>query len=169
MKAKIHKFEQNGTYILLDVNSGAVHVIDKMIYDLMDTFTGENDEETIRAWAHAYPEADIREALDELHELMEREELFAPDIDVPPTFRQHGLVKSLCLMVAQDCNLRCKYCFGDGGSYGQERAVMTPEVGREAIDFLIEKSGPRKHCEVDFFGGEPPSTARSTSSAASRS
>ena len=63
MKAKIHKFEQNGTYILLDVNSGAVHVIDKMIYDLMDTFTGENDEETIRAWAHAYPEADIREAL----------------------------------------------------------------------------------------------------------
>jgi len=155
MKAKIHKFEQNGTYILLDVNSGAVHVIDKMIYDLMDTFTGENDEETIRAWAHAYPEADIREALDELHELMEREELFAPDIDVPPTFRQHGLVKSLCLMVAQDCNLRCKYCFGDGGSYGQERAVMTPEVGREAIDFLIEKSGPRKHCEVDFFGGEP--------------
>ena len=155
VKERIHKFEQNGTYILLDVNSGAVHVIDKMIYDLMDTFDGTNDEDVVAAWQQTYPASDIREALGELHELMDMEQLFAPDIDVPPTFRQHGLVKSLCLMIAQDCNLRCKYCFGDGGSYGQERAVMTPEVGRQAIDFLIEKSGPRKHCEVDFFGGEP--------------
>ena len=155
MKERIHKFEQNGTYILLDVNSGAVHVIDKMIYDLIDTFDGTNDEDVVAAWQQTYPASDIREALGELHELMDMEQLFAPDIDVPPTFRQHGLVKSLCLMIAQDCNLRCKYCFGDGGSYGQERAVMTPEVGRQAIDFLIEKSGPRKHCEVDFFGGEP--------------
>ncbi|MDY4415008.1 radical SAM protein, partial [Selenomonas sp.] len=155
MKDRIHKFEQNGTYILLDVNSGAVHVIDKMTYDLMDTFDGKNDDAVVAAWRGTYPEGEIREVLAELHELMDMEQLFAPDIDVPPTFRQHGLVKSLCLMIAQDCNLRCKYCFGDGGSYGQERAVMTPDVGRQAIDFLIEKSGPRKHCEVDFFGGEP--------------
>ena len=155
MKAKIHKFEQGGHYILLDINSGAVHVIDKMIYDMMDTFDGANDEAVVAALKDAYPEADLREALGELHELMEMGELFAPDIDVPPTFKQKGLIKSICLMVAQDCNLRCKYCFGDGGSYGQERAVMTPEVGKRAIDFLIESCGPRKHCEVDFFGGEP--------------
>ena len=155
MKAKIHKFEQGGHYILLDINSGAVHVIDKMIYDMMDTFDGTNDEAVVTALKDVYPEADLREALGELHELMEMGELFAPDIDVPPTFKQKGLIKSICLMVAQDCNLRCKYCFGDGGSYGQERAVMTPEVGKRAIDFLIESCGPRKHCEVDFFGGEP--------------
>ena len=155
MKAKIHKFEQGGHYILLDINSGAVHVIDKMIYDMMDTFDGTNDEAVVAALKDVYPEADLREALGELHELMEMGELFAPDIDVPPTFKQKGLIKSICLMVAQDCNLRCKYCFGDGGSYGQERAVMTPEVGKRAIDFLIESCGPRKHCEVDFFGGEP--------------
>lgn len=155
MKAKIHKFEQGGHYILLDINSGAVHVIDKMIYDMMDTFDGANDEAVVAALKDVYPEADLREALGELHELMEMGELFAPDIDVPPTFKQKGLIKSICLMVAQDCNLRCKYCFGDGGSYGQERAVMTPEVGKRAIDFLIESCGPRKHCEVDFFGGEP--------------
>ena len=155
MKAKIHKFEQGGHYILLDINSGAVHVIDKMIYDMMDTFDGANDEAVVAALKDAYPEADLREALGELHELMEMGELFAPDIDVPPTFKQKGLIKSICLMVAQDCNLRCKYCFGDGGSYGQERAVMTPEVGKRAIDFLIESCGLRKHCEVDFFGGEP--------------
>lgn len=155
MKAKIHKFEQNGTYILLDINSGAVHVVDKMIYDMMDVFDGSNDEAVVTALRAEYSENDLREALGELHELMNINELFAPDIDVPPTFKQKGLVKSLCLMIAQDCNLRCKYCFGDGGSYGKTRAVMSPEVGKKAVDFLIAASGPRKHCEMDFFGGEP--------------
>ena len=92
MKAKIHKFEQNGEYILLDINSGAVHVIDKMIYDMMDTFDGANDDKVLEAWAGKYPEADLQEALEELHELMKAGELFAPDIDVPPTFKQKGLV-----------------------------------------------------------------------------
>lgn len=156
MKAKIHKFKQNDSYILLDINSGAVHVIDKMAYELLDTFDGSNDEETIRAHEADWPKEEIEEVLSELHALMDEQELFAPDIDVPPTFRQKGLVKSLCLMVAQDCNMRCKYCFGDGGSYGQKRAVMSPEVGRRAVDFLLENCGPfRKHFEIDFFGGEP--------------
>ena len=155
MKDRIHKFEQNGTYILLDINSGAVHVIDKMIYDMMDTFDGTNDNEVLKALDGKYPKEDLTEALSELHELMKMQQLFAPDIDIPPTFAETGIVKSLCLMIAQDCNLRCKYCFGDGGSYGQERAVMSPETGKKAVDFLIEKSGPRKHCEMDFFGGEP--------------
>ena len=155
MKDRIHKFEQNGTYILLDINSGAVHVIDKMIYDMMDTFDGTNDDEVLKVLDGKYPKEDLTEALEELHELMKMQQLFAPDIDIPPTFAQEGIVKSLCLMIAQDCNLRCKYCFGDGGSYGQERAVMSPETGKKAVDFLIEKSGPRMHCEMDFFGGEP--------------
>ncbi|MCI6159628.1 MAG: thioether cross-link-forming SCIFF peptide maturase [Selenomonadaceae bacterium] len=155
MKAKIHKFEQGGHYILLDINSGAVHVIDKMIYDMMDTFDGTNDAAVIEQLADTYPRTDLEEACGELHELMDEGELFAPDIDVPPTFKVRGLVKSICLMIAQDCNLRCKYCFGDGGSYGQTRAVMSPEVGRKAVDYLIQASGPRKHLEMDFFGGEP--------------
>ena len=155
MDKRIHKFEQNGTFILLDINSGAVHVIDAMIYDLMENFDGTNDEEVVSKWKERYGEGEIREALSELHELMEQGVLFAPDITVPPTFRQKGVVKSLCLMVAQDCNLRCRYCFGDGGSYGGERAVMSEEVGRAAVDFIVEHSGIRKHCEIDFFGGEP--------------
>ena len=155
MKAKIHKFEQGGHYILLDINSGAVHVIDKMIYDMMDMFDGTNDAAVIEQFEDTYPRTDLEEACGELHELMDEGELFAPDIDVPPTFKVRGLVKSICLMIAQDCNLRCKYCFGDGGSYGQMRAVMSPEVGRKAVDYLIEASGPRKHLEMDFFGGEP--------------
>ena len=155
MKNKIHKFSQSGMYILLDINSGAVHVVDQMIFDMMDYFDGENDAEVLAELSGKYPESDLKEALGELHYLIGIEQLFAPDIDVPPTFRQKGLVKSLCLMIAQDCNLRCKYCFGDGGSYGQERAVMSPETGCKAVDFLIKASGPRRHCEMDFFGGEP--------------
>ncbi|MBR6267694.1 MAG: thioether cross-link-forming SCIFF peptide maturase [Selenomonadaceae bacterium] len=155
MDKRIHKFEQNGTYILLDINSGAVHVIDSMIYDIMDIFCGTNDDDVVSKLGNKYDEVELREALSELHELMEAGELFAPDIKVPPTFRQEGVVKSLCLMVAQDCNLRCKYCFGDGGSYGGKRAIMSEEVGRAAVDYIIEHSGNRKHCEIDFFGGEP--------------
>lgn len=155
MDKRIHKFEQNGTYILLDINSGAVHIIDSMIYDIMDIFSGTNDDEVVSNLSSKYDESELHEALSELHELMKAGELFAPDIKVPPTFRQEGVVKSLCLMVAQDCNLRCKYCFGDGGSYGGKRAIMNEEVGRAAVDYIIEHSGNRKHCEIDFFGGEP--------------
>ena len=151
----IHKFKQGNDYILLDINSGAVHVIDKMIYEIMDTFDGENDEEVVENLKNRYNSTEIKEALTELHELIDIGYLFAPDINVPPTFAQKGIVKSLCLMVAQDCNLRCKYCFGDGGSYGNKRAVMSEEVGRRAVDFIIENSRNRRHCEIDFFGGEP--------------
>ncbi len=155
MRTKIHKFVQNGMYILLDINSGAVHVIDEMIYDIMDYFDGENDSEVLTALADKYSEEDMKEALSELHALMDLNQLFAPDIDVPPTFKAKGLVKSLCLMTAHDCNMRCKYCFGDTGEYGGERQLMSEEVGRAAVDYIISHSGLRKHCEIDFFGGEP--------------
>ena len=155
MNNKIHKFKQNDDYILLDINSGAVHVVDKMIFDIMDIFDGNNDSKVIDELKIHYNSADIQEALGELHELINEKLLFAPDINVPPTFKEVGIVKSLCLMVAQDCNLRCKYCFGDGGSYGGQRAVMSEEIGRAAVDFIIKNSKNRKHCEIDFFGGEP--------------
>lgn len=150
----IHKFKQGGEFILLDVNSGAVHIVDEMIFDILDTFDGTNDAEVCATLAEKYAPAEIAEALGELHRLIDEGELFAPDISVPPTFKSYGVVKSLCLMVAQDCNLRCKYCFGDGGTYGH-RAIMSAEIGRAAVDFIIKNSKIRKHCEIDFFGGEP--------------
>ncbi len=151
---RIHKFRQGDAHILLDINSGAVHLVDQMIFDVMDLFDGSNDDDVRAELAERYSPAELDEALSELHELIDAQLLFAPEIDVPPTFKQSGIVKSLCLMVAQDCNLRCKYCFGDGGSYGA-RGLMSAEVGRAAVDFLIKKSINRRHCEIDFFGGEP--------------
>lgn len=150
----IHKFKQGDEFILLDVNSGAVHLIDEMTFEILDDFDGNNDAQILDKFSAKFPKDEIAEVLDELHQLIDAGELFAPDVDVPPTFSARGVVKSLCLMVAQDCNLRCKYCFGDEGTYGH-RAVMSEEVGRAAVDFIIKNSGIRKHCEIDFFGGEP--------------
>lgn len=150
----IHKFKQGEDFILLDVSSGAVHIIDELIFDILDIFTGANDDEVILKLSQKYNSAEISEALGELHELINSGELFTEEINSVPSFKSFGVVKSLCFMVAQDCNLRCKYCFGDAGTFGH-RAVMSEEVGIAAVDFLIKKSGIRKHCEIDFFGGEP--------------
>lgn len=155
MKEKIHKFYLHGMYIMLDINSGTVHVIDKMIYDIMDTFDGTNDDAVMARLSGRYDKGDLTEALDELKELIAVGQLFAPDINVPPTFKQEPLVKSLCLHVAHDCNLRCKYCFAGTGDFGHDRSLMSKEVGEKAVDFIIAGSGRRKHCEIDFFGGEP--------------
>ena len=155
MKDRIHKFIQNGMHLMLDINSGAVHVIDKMIYDMMDIFDGSNAEDTVQKLKGTYAESDLRESIEELQGLIEAQELFAPDIDVPPTFKEEGLVKSLCLLVAHDCNLRCKYCFAGTGDFGHDRGLMSNEVGEAAVEYIISHSGKRKNCEIDFFGGEP--------------
>lgn len=152
---KIHKFYSNGMYIMLDINSGAVHVIDKMIYDMMDLYDGTNGEAVLEKYSAVYDRGDLAEALEELDGLIATQELFAPNIDVPPTFSEKPLVKSLCLHVAHDCNLRCKYCFAGTGDFGHDRSLMSKEVGEKAVDFIIANSGHRKHCELDFFGGEP--------------
>ncbi|MBP2632945.1 MAG: radical maturase [Firmicutes bacterium] len=152
---KIHKFYLNGMYIMLDINSGAVHVIDKMIYDMMDLYDGTNGEAVLETYSATYDRGDLVEALEELDALIATQELFAPNIDVPPTFSEKPLVKSLCLHVAHDCNLRCKYCFAGTGDFGHDRSLMSKEVGEKAVDFIIAHSGQRKHCELDFFGGEP--------------
>jgi uncharacterized protein len=139
----------------LDVNSGAVHVVDAMTADIMDIFDGHNDETVIAQLSGIYKILELAEALSELHELINKGQLFAPDIDVPPVFSEKGIVKSMCLLVAHDCNLRCKYCFADSGEFGADRRLMNNEVGEAAVEYIIRHSGNRQHCEIDFFGGEP--------------
>lgn len=152
---QVHKFTLNGLYIVLDINSGAVHIVDKMVYDIMDNFNGTNEEEVIAALEDTYAQDDIREALGELKELVRAGQLLSPELTVPITFSEKPLVKSLCLHVAHDCNLRCGYCFAGTGDFGHNRGLMPKEIGERAVDFIIENSGPRRNCEMDFFGGEP--------------
>ena len=151
----IHKFEVNGEYILLDVNSGSVHVLDRTAYRMLDVFNGSNDDAVLNEFAPEFGEEAVRETLLELHELIDAGMLFSPVVEIPPVFSAAPIVKSLCLHIAHDCNLRCGYCFAGTGAFGHERGLMTPEVACRAIDFLIENGGSRKNAEIDFFGGEP--------------
>lgn len=154
-KETIHRFTYKDFFFVLDINSSAVHIVDEMVYDILGIFDGTNEEEVIFTLQDKYTMKEIKEALGELKELMHEKALFAPDIDVPPTFQTEGIVKSACFLVAHDCNLRCKYCFADEGEFGGKRKLMTKEVGERAVDYIIEKSKTRKHLEIDFFGGEP--------------
>jgi uncharacterized protein len=142
-------------YFVLDVNSGAVHLVDEQTYEVLALFDGTNDDEVIKTFAGRYGSDALQEVLTELHGLIEQGLLFAPAIETPPTFSEQPLVKSLCLHIAHDCNLRCKYCFAGTGDFGHDRSLMSKEVAERAVDFIIENSGARKHCEIDFFGGEP--------------
>ena len=151
----IHKFIVNGEYILLDVNSGSVHVLDQVAYRILDVFDGANDAAVVAEFAAEFGETAVRETLEELHELMAAGQLFSPDAEIPPVFAAKPIVKSLCLHIAHDCNLRCGYCFASTGSFGHDRGLMSPEVACRAVDFLLEHGGSRKHAEIDFFGGEP--------------
>lgn len=151
----IHSFSLNGMHLLLDVNSGAVHVVDEMVRDIMAVFDGTNEPEVLAALSETYAPADLREALAELQALIAEEKLFTAPLEVPPTFKAEPIVKSLCLHVAHDCNLRCRYCFAGTGDFGHHRGLMSQEVGEKAIDFLLTRSGQRRHLEIDFFGGEP--------------
>lgn len=152
---KIHKFFLNGIYIVLDINSGAVHIVDKLVFDIMDIFDGSNHQAVVDALQGCYAEAELQEALSELNGLINQGLLFTPAIDVPPTFSAKPLVKSLCLHIAHDCNLRCGYCFAGTGDFGHDRGLMPAEIGEKAVEFIIENSGARKQSEIDFFGGEP--------------
>lgn len=151
----IYKFNSNGLYIVLDINSGAVHIVDKMVYEIMDVFTGSNDETVLAQFSNQYAAAELTEVLAELHQLIDAKKLFTPMLEVPLTFSQKPLVKSVCLHVAHDCNLRCGYCFAGTGDFGHDRGLMSKEVAERAIEFIIENSGPRINSEIDFFGGEP--------------
>ena len=156
----IHKFRARGKNILLDVNSGGVHVIDDLTYDLLDVaeppFAGECPAEALERLSHQYAPEEIRECYGELRQLYEDGVLYSED--VYGEFADAAVlspVKAMCLHIAHDCNLRCKYCFASTGDFGKGRKLMPFETGKAAIDFLLEKSVGRENLEVDFFGGEP--------------
>lgn len=151
----IHKMRLDDNMAVLDVNSGAVHLVDEVIYDLLDYYDGTNPEAAMTALAGKYPEEDIKEAMEEMQDLQKNGMLFSPAFPVPPTFAQLPIVKSLCLLVTMDCNLRCGYCFADTGSFGGCRQFMSNEIAEKAVEFAIEGSKKRHNLELDLFGGEP--------------
>ena len=154
----VHQYKNNGYNIVLDVNSGAVHVVDDVTYEVIPLFESGTKEEIIEQLKEAYPQEEIAESYDEVKELAAKGELFAKDEyqDYMEQFRDRPtVVKALCLHIAHDCTLACRYCFAEEGEYHGRRALMPFEVGKAALDFLIANSGNRRNLEVDFFGGEP--------------
>lgn len=151
----IHKMRLDDYRAVLDVNSGAVHLVDEVAYDLLEHYDGSNGAEALAALEDKYEQAELREALGELQELQEEGMLFSPAFDVPPTFSEQPIVKSLCLLVTHDCNLRCGYCFADTGSFGGCRQLMSKETAEQAVEFAIAGSKMRHNLELDIFGGEP--------------
>lgn len=156
VKPMIHCFQQNGMNIVMDVNSGIVHVVDDVTYKVLAYYNGTNRGMVLANLAKDYEEAELNEVMDDLDELIAKEVLFAPmDKNYKMAIEDRPIIKALCINIAHDCNLRCQYCFAGQGGYGQWRMLMSFDVARRAVDFLIAHSGPREHCELDFFGGEP--------------
>ncbi|WP_073992487.1 thioether cross-link-forming SCIFF peptide maturase [Parasporobacterium paucivorans] len=155
----IHQYKSNGYNIVLDVNSGSVHVVDDVVYDMIPELENENSMNVIvEKMEDKYTVDEILEAAEEIDYLKKEGRLFAEDSyeQYAGGIKQHEtVVKALCLHIAHDCNLACKYCFAEEGEYHGRRALMNLEVGKKAIDFLIKNSGNRHNLEVDFFGGEP--------------
>ena len=183
MSKPFHKFEQGGHYILLDICAGSVHVVDGLIYKMIGLMGAPPDGEVLpvssaddtEAKSYSklgcdspgllqylietfsdYPERDVKDCFGEIRRMVERGEFSGVDdyrdyadanVDAP--------LKAMCLHVSHDCNLRCGYCFADGGGFGGERLTMTPDTAKNAVDFLIRSSGERPNLEIDFFGGEP--------------
>lgn len=160
----IHAYQLNGYNIILDVFSGSVHVVDPVAYDLITGYENAADKEALaRAVAEKHAAEgvtfeDTAACLAEVETLKAAGSLFTEDVwaDKAPYLKQKGnVVKALCLHVAHTCNLTCNYCFASQGKYHGERALMSFEVGKQALEFLIANSGSRTNLEVDFFGGEP--------------
>lgn len=159
----VHTFTALGQYLAADVNSGAVHVLDKLSYNLLSHIEGPMGEELPEAVAAQLPQysrEELAECWEELLELQKAGLLFTDDEYLDPeaamALPKAAVVKALCLHVSHDCNLRCRYCFASTGDFGTGcRMTMDPETAKRAIDWVIEKSGKRRNIEVDFFGGEP--------------
>lgn len=152
----IHTFKAVGQPMLLDVGSGAVHAVDDMAFDVLEMWNDHTPEEIRDALKEKYTAQELDEVIGELKQLEELGALNAPDnYDDVKQVTEPGVVKSMCLHAAHDCNLRCKYCFASTGDFGQGRKIMPPEIAKKAIDFVIARSGVRHNIEVDFFGGEP--------------
>ncbi len=161
----IHQYILNGYHIVLDVCSGSVHVVDPLAYDMIAHFEELPKEVLLRQLQEKYrsdpdvTDEELENCWQEIEALREEGSLFSPDVFAPMagTLKEKsaGIVKALCLHVAHTCNLNCSYCFASQGKYHGDRAVMSFEVGKQALDFLVANSGTRRNLEVDFFGGEP--------------
>ena len=160
----IHQYKLNGFNIVLDVCSGSVHIVDDVAYDIIAEFENKEKSLIIAEMLEKYAseevsEADVLECYAQIEDLKANGKLFAPDTFEPMANKLKektaGVVKALCLHIAHTCNLNCSYCFASQGKYHGDRAVMSYEVGKQALDFLVANSGTRHNLEVDFFGGEP--------------
>lgn len=157
----IHQYKLNGHNIVIDTYSGSVHAVDDVAYDVISMFETADKEEIVRKISENHKnitDGDILKCIDDVAELKASGQLFSEDIyaDKADVLKnKNSDIKALCLHVAHTCNLNCSYCFAAQGKYQGERALMSFEVGKRALDFLIENSGNRKNLEVDFFGGEP--------------
>lgn len=161
----IHCYKQGGLNIVLDVYSGSIHIVDDVCYDIISMFETKSEDEIISLLLDKYKdnpevtEQELKDCYGEIVSLKDDGSLFAPDTFAPMAGalkeKTSGVVKALCLHVAHTCNLNCSYCFASQGRYSGERAVMSFETGKRALDFLIANSGDRHNLEVDFFGGEP--------------
>ena len=161
----VHQYKLNGYNIVLDSCSGSIHAVDEVAYDIIEKFKQQRPEEIVRELLVKYAdredvtEEELYACIGDVAALEKAGKLFTPDTfaDMAGTFKERSgdVVKALCLHVAHTCNLNCSYCFASQGKYHGDRALMPFEVGKRALDFLIEHSGHRTNLEVDFFGGEP--------------
>ena len=159
----IHKYKQLGLNIVLDVYSGSVHVVDDVFYDMLSFVDEPFSEEKytleylLEKLLDKYKKEEIQEGYKEMISLFKEGLIFSEDeyAEIAKNLQKKSVVKALCLHVAHDCNLRCKYCFADTGEFHGKRSIMTAEVGKKAIDFVIANSGKRRNIEIDYFGGEP--------------
>lgn len=159
----VHQYKLNGYNIVLDTCSGSVHVVDEIAFDIIAMYKEKSTEEIVNYILSTYKseeisEKDVLECLEDVKSLENAGKLYTPDTYENMAFdfkNRNTVIKALCLHVAHSCNLNCEYCFASQGKYHGERALMSFEVGKRALDFLIENSGTRKNLEVDFFGGEP--------------
>ena len=160
----VHQYKLDGYNIVLDTCSGSVHLVDEVAYDIIALYPDHTPDEICRRILADYPdrsdvtEEEVRACIDDVTALKEEHKLFTPDTYAPMAadYKNHSnFIKALCLHVAHTCNLSCSYCFASQGKYQGERALMSFEVGKQALDFLVAHSGTRRNLEVDFFGGEP--------------
>lgn len=156
IKERIHKYSLNGKNIVLDINSGAVHVVEDIVYDILDYYKTYTLDEIIKLLEDKYDDKDIMEAYEEISLLENEGILYSEGVSIQDIrYNEDNVIKALCLHVAHDCNLRCNYCFASQGDFKGDRSLMSLEVGKKALEFLVKHSGSRRNLEVDFFGGEP--------------
>ena len=161
----VHQYKLNGYNIVLDTCSGSVHVVDEVAYDMIALYPDKNSDEIIAEMLEKYGyredvnEDELKLCMGDIQALVDAKKLYTEDTfeSMAGTFKERSgnVIKALCLHAAHTCNLNCSYCFASQGKYHGERALMSYEVGKRALDFLIENSGTRRNLEVDFFGGEP--------------